>query len=186
MLRVIRELKPTWVLGENVPGIVNLALDTVLADLEKEGYATQAFIVPACAVDAPHRRDRVAILAHSESEFATGRNVGSQENTIGAEKRQPDYRTGISDVRVGERRENKPGAAGMADGIRKEIYGASADTDSEPIQGNSTEKIFRGGYYHNQLHELIESTPLGIIGRMNPEYVEWLMGYPIGWTELSV
>ena len=65
MLRVIRELRPAWVLGENVPGIVNLALDTVLSDLEEAGYSGQAFIIPACGVDAPHKRERVAILAHA-------------------------------------------------------------------------------------------------------------------------
>lgn len=65
MLRVISELRPAWVVGENVAGIVNMALDQVYADLENEGYAVQAFIIPACAVDAPHRRDKCAILAHS-------------------------------------------------------------------------------------------------------------------------
>lgn len=64
MLRVISELRPTWVVGENVAGIVNMALDTVLADLEGLGYAAQALIIPACAVDAPHRRDRCAIVAN--------------------------------------------------------------------------------------------------------------------------
>lgn len=63
MLRVISELRPTWVVGENVAGIVNMALDQVLADLENEGYTVQAFIIPACSVDAPHRRDRCAIVA---------------------------------------------------------------------------------------------------------------------------
>ena len=63
MLRVIQEIGPGWVIGENVAGIVNLALDQVLSDLENIGYACQAFIVPACAVDAAHRRDRVAIVA---------------------------------------------------------------------------------------------------------------------------
>lgn len=67
MLRVIREIRPSWVLGENVPGIVNLALDTVLADLENEGYAVQTFIVPAAGVDAPHKRERVAIVAYANS-----------------------------------------------------------------------------------------------------------------------
>lgn len=62
MLRVISELRPTWVVGENVAGIVNMALDQVYADLENEGYSVQAFIIPACAVDAPHRRDRCAIV----------------------------------------------------------------------------------------------------------------------------
>ena len=62
MLRVISELRPAWVVGENVAGIVNMALDQVYADLENEGYSVQAVIIPACAVDAPHRRDRCAII----------------------------------------------------------------------------------------------------------------------------
>ena len=66
MLRIISELRPAWVVGENVAGIVNMALDTVYADLEGIGYAVQAFVVPACAVDAPHRRDRCAILAYAD------------------------------------------------------------------------------------------------------------------------
>ena len=66
MLRVITELRPRWVLGENVAGIVNLALDTVLSDLEAVGYSGRAVIIPACAVDAQHRRDRCAILAHAD------------------------------------------------------------------------------------------------------------------------
>ncbi|SEN53415.1 DNA cytosine methyltransferase [Lihuaxuella thermophila] len=67
MFRVIKELRPTWILGENVAGIVRLALDDVLADLESEGYSCRTFIIPACAVGAPHRRDRVWIVGHSES-----------------------------------------------------------------------------------------------------------------------
>ncbi len=63
MLRVIKELRPAWVVGENVAGIVSMALDTVLSDLEAIGYACRAFIIPACGVGAPHRRYRVAIVA---------------------------------------------------------------------------------------------------------------------------
>lgn len=65
MLRVISEIRPRWVIGENVAGIVTMALDTVLSDLESIGYTCQALVIPACAVDAPHRRDRVVILAYS-------------------------------------------------------------------------------------------------------------------------
>lgn len=72
MLRVVQELRPAWVVGENVAGIVTMALDTVLSDLESIGYACQTFIIPACAVDAPHRRDRCAIMAHAESEGLAG------------------------------------------------------------------------------------------------------------------
>jgi DNA (cytosine-5)-methyltransferase 1 len=70
MLRVIREARPAWIIGENVAGIVNLALDTVCADLEAEGYEVEPVIIPACAVDAAHRRDRVWIIA---------RNVGDTQ-----------------------------------------------------------------------------------------------------------
>ena len=65
MLRVIQEIRPAWVVGENVAGLVSMALDTVLSDLESIGYACQAFVIPACAVDAPHRRDRVAIVSYN-------------------------------------------------------------------------------------------------------------------------
>ena len=58
LLRVIQEIRPTWFVGENVAGIVTMALDTVLSDLENIGYTAQPFIIPACAVEAPHRRDR--------------------------------------------------------------------------------------------------------------------------------
>lgn len=59
MLRVIRELTPRWVIGENVPGILRIAGRTVCEDLEREGYAVTAFNFEAAAVGAPHRRERV-------------------------------------------------------------------------------------------------------------------------------
>ena len=93
MLRVIREIRPTWVLGENVPGIINLALDTVLADLENEGYETQAFVVPACGVDAPHRRERVCIVAHRQMEEQSdrrGRGPDSMEDPDSSGCREPE------------------------------------------------------------------------------------------------
>ncbi|MFA7662782.1 MAG: DNA cytosine methyltransferase [Patescibacteria group bacterium] len=67
MLRVIREVKPRWIIGENVAGIIEMALGQVCADLESLGYEVQCFVIPACAVNAPHRRDRVWIIAHAGS-----------------------------------------------------------------------------------------------------------------------
>jgi len=74
MLRVIREAKPRWIIGENVAGIVNMALDQVHSDLEGEGYEVETLIIPACAVDAPHRRDRCWIVANSK---CNGQSSGS-------------------------------------------------------------------------------------------------------------
>ena len=76
MLRVIQECKPTWVLGENVAGIVNMELESLLSEMEGVGYEVQPIIIPACAVDAPHRRDRVWILAHSNGERLEGVGPG--------------------------------------------------------------------------------------------------------------
>jgi DNA (cytosine-5)-methyltransferase 1 len=66
MLGVIGREKPAWVLAENVAGIIELGLDEVLSDLETEGYSAGAFVIPACAVKAPHRRDRVWIIANAQ------------------------------------------------------------------------------------------------------------------------
>ena len=69
MLRAIREIKPRWVVGENVRGLVSwnggMVFDEVQAELEAEGYDVTPFLLPACGVNAPHRRDRVWIVAHS-------------------------------------------------------------------------------------------------------------------------
>jgi DNA (cytosine-5)-methyltransferase 1 len=64
------------VLGENVPGIIPMELDNVLSDLESIGYATRPFVIPACAVDARHRRDRLWIICHAaESGLPNGSSI---------------------------------------------------------------------------------------------------------------
>ena len=69
MYEIVKHKKPTWVIVENVGGFVNVALDDVCLDLEAQGYATQSFVIPACSVEAPHRRDRIWILGKYTSEF---------------------------------------------------------------------------------------------------------------------
>ena len=93
MLRAIREIRPTWVVGENVAGIVSMVesceevevghtddifeeniiyrkeqeftIERICKDFEREGYSIQPIVIPACAVGAPHRRDRVWFIAHA-------------------------------------------------------------------------------------------------------------------------
>jgi DNA (cytosine-5)-methyltransferase 1 len=69
MLRVIRECTPRYVVGENVRGLIGwnggLVFEEVCADLEAEGYSVQPFLLPACGVGAPHRRDRIWFVAHA-------------------------------------------------------------------------------------------------------------------------
>ena len=68
ILKIVAHKRPTWCVFENVHGHIALGLDQVLADLEAEGYSTRTFVVPACGVNAPHRRDRLWIVAHSNSD----------------------------------------------------------------------------------------------------------------------
>lgn len=75
--RLIRELRPRWVICENVGGHIKLGLDEVLAALENEGYAVWTFVIPASGVDAPHKRDRVWIVAHSNSASIAREGVAS-------------------------------------------------------------------------------------------------------------
>ena len=69
MCRVIREVQPRFVVGENVAGLLSwnngMVFHEIITDLENEGYETQAFLIPACATNAPHRRDRIWFVAHS-------------------------------------------------------------------------------------------------------------------------
>lgn len=96
MLRAIHEIRPDWVIGENVAGILTMVqpgqetevgsqstlfgesepvfkrrqqyvVETICRDLEREGYSVQPVLIPACAVGAPHRRDRVWFIAHRDS-----------------------------------------------------------------------------------------------------------------------
>jgi DNA (cytosine-5)-methyltransferase 1 len=70
MLRIIQESRPHWVLAENVAGHITMGLDEVLSNLEGEDYACQPFVIPACAKDANHRRDRVWIVARNSKSNA--------------------------------------------------------------------------------------------------------------------
>ena len=85
MLRAIREIQPRYVVGENVRGLTNwnggLVFDQVQADLEAEGYEVTPFLLPACAVNAPHRRDRIWFVAYRESNGFNGRNSEHEINT---------------------------------------------------------------------------------------------------------
>jgi DNA (cytosine-5)-methyltransferase 1 len=94
MLRAIREIKPSWVVGENVYGLVNwsggLVFHEVQADLEAQGYEVFPFLLPACGVNAPHQRYRIWFVAYSKP-CADSRNTrgiskeANQKNTRGEE-----------------------------------------------------------------------------------------------------
>jgi DNA (cytosine-5)-methyltransferase 1 len=95
MLRAIREIQPRWIVGENVLGLVNwnggMVFEEVQADLEAEGYEVQPYVLPAAAVGAPHRRDRVWFVAHAISSSKRAnefRSIRSEDGEIEGERAQ--------------------------------------------------------------------------------------------------
>lgn len=91
MLRAIREIQPRWIVGENVRGLISwnegLVFDQVQVDLEAEGYEVYAFLLPACGVNAPHRRERIWFIAYSDEKQRERQKKGFQSEPFdGSEK----------------------------------------------------------------------------------------------------
>ena len=145
MFRVIKELKPRWVVGENVPGIVNMALDKVLSDLESLGYATQAFIIPACGVDAPHKRERVCILAYADTQRMGERRSQTDAQKDGGEGH--DNPGGNDAALCRKLRSHQSGTVGVDDGIQESLYETAPDSGSIECQRCKTQQIYRGGVH---------------------------------------
>ena len=95
VFEIVKRKHPTWCVFENVYGHIAMGLDKVLNEMESEGYTTQTFVVPACSLNAPHKRDRLWIvcnLADTESEGLQG--LDKRSPTISAERDE------ITDIRT--------------------------------------------------------------------------------------
>ena len=134
VVRCLDTLRPTWFLGENVPGLINLALDQVCTDLEGLGYQVWPVCLPACAVDAPHIRQRVWIVGHASgnrwrgrARFGTG-TAGEVRDTGEGESEQSVAHAGSTGRRSGtesrsERQETTPRSQDVADAIQLQRHG---------------------------------------------------------------
>jgi DNA (cytosine-5)-methyltransferase 1 len=132
MLAVIRNVKPEWVIAENVRGLVTwndgMVLETICSDLESEGYEVQPLIIPAVAVGAPHRRDRVWIIAHNPSNAQYSRLDGAEDRKS-ADKRDDSHST----------RTDEPKQSTRPDSLRPE------DANRTYTKPNSISSIGRTG-----------------------------------------
>jgi DNA (cytosine-5)-methyltransferase 1 len=128
MLRVIREVRPTWVVGENVPGILSwsrgMVVNEIKTDLENEGFTLlPPFIIPACAVNADHRRDRVWFVAHSNGKRLQGEQQRELQH-ISSTVEKPTQT--LATHEVGKKLTNflpEPKTIGRNDGIPVELDG---------------------------------------------------------------
>jgi DNA (cytosine-5)-methyltransferase 1 len=146
MCRVIAEARPTWVLGENVPGIIAMELDRVLSDLENLGYACWPLVIPACAVDARHRRDRLWVVAHAGGGESQQRREPQMLRRRQGEAKQT--RMGGGDVAIAnsDRRETRPSESNRRTSLQPDAL-ASGQTISthewwpEPAVGRVADGI---------------------------------------------
>ena len=122
MFRVIDEARPRWVLGENVVGIINLALDEVLSDLESIGYSTGPVVIPAASLNAPHRRDRVwVIAAHASVKRLQGCAEAGDNGEDRQEPRDKQF-TGCSGVQGWDKFPTVAAVCGRDDGVSHRIH----------------------------------------------------------------
>src|SRR5210317_339374 len=86
MFRVIKEVQPTFIIAENVRGLINIqdgvVFETVCSDLEGEGFEVQTFVIPAAGVGAPHKRDRVWIVGYSKHNGSLTSKIERGNNKI--------------------------------------------------------------------------------------------------------
>lgn len=127
MYRLVREIRPRWVLAENVAGHVSMGLDSVLFDLEDAGYRAWTFVIPACAVDARHRRDRVWIIAHDHNGALRQQQITErrgQDSPLAADNGEKgamadaegvNLRPGFQQSEQGEVRRGRLGDSGRSD-----------------------------------------------------------------------
>ena len=141
--RILAECRPTWFLGENVAGHITMGLDDVLSDLEGQGYTARAFVIPACSVDARHRRSRVWIVGHA----SRSRPQGFDWRGAG-----PQFENGCADVadaaRVQQRRREKQRAI-------RERTGQSGEPKHSADVANAEDNGLQ------RLRNLTESNPAG-------------------------
>jgi len=125
MFRIIKELKPRWVIGENVRNIISIqngmVFENVCTDLEGEGYEVRAFNIPAAGVGAPHKRERVWIVANSRCTLRQGSelerenaNEGGQENANQHQRSSgtPEHNVANTNTRLSEQSNQEVQARG--------------------------------------------------------------------------
>ena len=197
MFRVIKEVKPTFIIAENVRGIVNIqdgmVFETVCSNLESEGFEIQPFIIPAAGVGAPHKRERVWIVGYSKHNGSLTSKIRGRhkETNAGTEKREngsiePKGTSGREDNEIMEnsRRTLQPGSIFSKENeneIRKE------NADQSKRSSSSREHDVANSESSSRNERGFEDSS----GKSNEEWIQVEVGgesrnvrWPEGWLSL--
>ena len=226
VVRAIHETRPAWVVGENVAGILTMVqpgeevevgsgaslfgetdrkrvllrqeyvIETVCRDLEREGYEVRPFVIPACAVGVPHRRDRVWIVARRTGPDPTSHGDSGRPGQIRKEKWRPEaglYAESLADllptptsIDSGSGRINKspsPGAKEHPTIALAAKMGVLPTPTASCHNAGTTANRKDGTSRKSQLNHLI-ARQVGQTSQLNPLFVQEMMGFPYLWTEL--
>ena len=136
--RLVKECRPTWVIGENVGGHIKLGLDTVLENLESEGYAVRTFSIPASAIGANHKRERVWIVANSERNYnlREEQRVNGKEEEIQREHWEDDSTTRQFSGTDSIRKSNNTDVENAGRSLRQRTF-IRGENEKEIGQGNA-------------------------------------------------
>ena len=134
MLRIIKEQKPTWIVGENVSGLVKLGLDEILDEMEDQGYSTRTFNIPAFSVGAPHQRQRLWIIGHLGDPEHNGSPTPERQRGLLKQPEEPKKQISLWEL------EGTSSASGDVanpdnEGVRSRIGGDDFDYEEESGEG---------------------------------------------------
>ena len=186
MLGVVRTVRPRWVVGENVLGIVNwsqgMVFEQVCADLEAAGYEVQAYLIPAAGVGAPHLRYRTWFVAHRGDARAESSCKSGSEPLSPALLPTPvasDCGSGRVNRSLSKGASERPTLALAARmGLLPTPTACDAKNNSFPLSHVKR----KSGVVHDVMISHPSRTGKG--SRLSPRYVAQMMGFPPDWTEL--
>ena len=220
MLRAIHEIRPGWIVGENVGGILTMVqpgkaahvgcqpslfgedqpvyrkreeyvVETICRDLEREGYTVQPLLIPACAVGAPHRRDRIWFVAHADgeglqpegTELSPEGSSGNHPRDVAAHRQRVERWKRQGRVSMHETEDGEKNPNGLTDFL--DFHGLLPTPTARDWKGAPTlENFQRKGKNPHQGSLPDFFARAGRSFQLNPLFVAEMMGFPVNWTVL--